>query len=59
MAKLKRCPIPGCGGSGRLVRYEASTANCQFCIECVTCRYRTEFYKSKEQAIDAWNRREK
>lgn len=47
--ELKPCPF--CGGKAELSNYT------HYWIGCKDCWVETKCYKSKEEAIEAWNRR--
>lgn len=53
MAELKPCE---CGNKPRLVRVWAGSD--KFCVRCY-CGIATKLFDTTQQAIDAWNRREK
>jgi len=52
---LKRCPF--CGGEARIVVDEDDYSNKDYCVECGSCCADTMWFNSKEEAINAWNRR--
>ena len=55
--KFKPCPF--CGGKAYVARnFEISNFDV-FCVRCIHCLARTNFFSTKSEAIDAWNRREK
>lgn len=47
--KLKPCPF--CGGEARFANTDENW------IACVDCGAETTFFDTKEEAIEAWNRR--
>ena len=49
MEELKKCPF--CGGEAIL------EGTYMFDVICTKCGVRTSWYKTKEEAIEAWNRR--
>jgi len=49
MKELKRCPF--CGGEAKIEGYKIFWATCK---ECTT---ETKVFDTKEEAIEAWNRR--
>lgn len=49
MEELKRCPF--CGGEAKIEGYKIFWATCK---ECTT---ETKVFDTKEEAIEAWNRR--
>ena len=49
--ELKHCPF--CGGEGKVFFYKDETYNA-FCKNCETI---TKTYNTREEAIEAWNRR--
>lgn len=50
---LKPCPF--CGSRAKI--YQAYDNN--FCIQCPKCTVTSPYCKSKEEAVEAWNRRVK
>ena len=52
MSKIKKCPF--CGGDAQIdeMYYDSS-----FIVGCTKCTCEVEIEGSKQQAIDAWNRR--
>ena len=51
MAELKPCPF--CGGKAEMKSYT------RFWVACDDCLSETSTYSTKEEAIEAWNRRAK
>ncbi len=49
MDRLKRCPF--CGGEAEIVGYTI------FWVTCKECTAETKDFDTKEEAIEAWNRR--
>lgn len=49
--ELKHCPF--CGGEGKVFFYKDETYN----VFCKNCETITKTYKTREEAIKAWNRR--
>lgn len=49
MAELKKCPF--CGGEAEIVEYTI------FWVTCKECAAETKDFDTKEEAIEAWNRR--
>lgn len=52
MKELKPCPF--CGGEAGLFAYEIFV---EYSVYCKSCHNGTDEYRSKEGAIEAWNRR--
>lgn len=50
-------PCPCCGGSATLCHDPLMVTEQQNWIRCNTCRLRTGYYATQEEAIVAWNRR--
>lgn len=56
MNELKPCPF--CGGEGCVQEHVFSGYTSTFGVVCLDCCCETrQFYDSKEDAIEAWNRR--
>ena len=56
MNELKRCPF--CGGEGCIQRHEFVGYTDTFGVVCLDCCCETrQFYDTKKDAIEAWNRR--
>lgn len=56
MTDLKPCPF--CGGEGVVQRHEYEGYTDTFGVVCFDCCAETrQFYNTKEEAIEAWNRR--
>ena len=56
MDDLKRCPF--CGGEGCIQRHEFIGYTDTFGVVCLDCCCETrQFFETKEDAIEAWNRR--
>lgn len=53
MEELKRCPL--CLGDAHLLKPPKYFS---YRVACVKCRCNTGGYKTKEEAVNAWNRRE-
>ena len=53
MAELKPCKCVGVGVTYCLPSGNSSS----FCVACHKCGYRTRFFQTLQQAIDAWNKR--
>ena len=49
MAELKPCPF--CGGNAEIKKYT------RFWVACDDCLTESAAYATKEEAIEAWNRR--
>ena len=49
MDKLMKCPV--CGGEAEIVGYKI------FWVTCKECTAETKDFDTKEEAIEAWNRR--
>lgn len=49
MEDLKKCPF--CGGKAEIVGYKI------FWVICKECTAETKSFDTREEAIDAWNRR--
>lgn len=57
MEELKKCPF--CGGEAK-VEYFKSINNVEIVaaeVMCTKCRASSGTYRTKEEAIEAWNRR--
>ena len=56
MSELKPCPF--CGGEGCLQRHDFVGYTDTFGVVCLDCGCETrQFYDTKKDAIEAWNRR--
>lgn len=54
--KLKPCPF--CGGESDCNNDGFMKArNFMWAVECLTCGVTTDFFDTKSEAVDAWNRR--
>lgn len=55
--ELKPCQIPGCNGKGKL---EHNAWDGLWWVQCLKChKMGTIVYCNRQQAIDAWNKRNK
>ena len=52
---LKKCPF--CGGEGRIVHTTPTSGHSKWFISCNECNADTDFYKTDDEAIEAWNKR--
>lgn len=56
MIDLKPCPF--CGGEAMIVEHTFYELNPTYGIYCKNCEAKTrQFYKTEEDAAEAWNRR--
>lgn len=56
MDELKPCPF--CGGEAEVLYFQDETYRAQCaCVECDVKPYATRYLRSREAAIEAWNRR--
>lgn len=53
MEELKKCPF--CGGEAKI--YKLFDYISKYRVECTYCDMYTSAYATKEEAIEAWNRR--
>ena len=53
MTKLKQCPIPNCRGIANVY----NGGNSIWWCECMECEFVGPVKPTKQQAIDAWNKR--
>ncbi|MBR1604450.1 MAG: Lar family restriction alleviation protein [Synergistaceae bacterium] len=49
--KLKHCPF--CGGAAKI----GSTTHNFYSVYCVDCNGQADFFNTKQDAAEAWNRR--
>ncbi|ARL52488.1 hypothetical protein BOC51_21315 [Burkholderia pseudomallei] len=54
MSELKPCPF--CGSSVTHIQGHEPMDDCHF-IDCVTCGMSSKIFSTKEDAVEAWNRR--
>ena len=54
MNKLKPCPF--CGSDNVLV-IKSDILNPSWYVRCKDCKVMSTFYKTREKAVDHWNRR--
>lgn len=53
---LRHCPC--CGSDAELVEHSFADNSYTYSVKCLLCRLESnQLYKSKAEAIDAWNRR--
>ena len=61
MSSTENQPCPFCGGDEvEIYEYYGEAAGFKyggFYPECTTCGCRLDYYRSREAALDAWNRR--
>lgn len=58
MEKLKPCPF--CGGEARIITHRFYELSNTYGVTCKKCGSETmQFYCAEEDAVNAWNRREK
>ena len=54
--KLKPCPF--CGGEAVMLTHSFFNLNETFGVQCAVCEAETnQFYHTKEEAAEAWNRK--
>ena len=52
--KLKPCPF--CGGKAEILTTD-SYSGFDYCVMCISCIGNVDWCNTKEEAIEAWNRR--
>ena len=53
---LKPCPF--CGGEAKIMKHLFNNQSTSYGVKCKRCLAETfQFFKSREKAVEAWNRR--
>ena len=55
MTELRKCPF--CGGEAKIYRRQLNWLLDDYKVECCSCCCSTDIYDTKQEAIEAWNKR--
>lgn len=55
MTELRKCPF--CGGEAIIGKRILDWATWDYKIECSKCHCETDIYNTKQEVIEAWNKR--